>query len=166
MDVMKNKKIVDCVDSVTVHHCTKFRSHICNIVDFTEGRHFVPPVLQGSKKPDINRDKDFCRYIFESRCLFRTESPNFIVHLFQRHLLEFEGVSVLNKITNFSYAWVIGIFKSSLFYRIRCTLCARDNVTVVCNNQGISDSHEIIIQSLCNFFVIRNNLFIFNKGNF
>ena len=59
MDVMKNKKVAYCVDFVTVHHFTKFRSHICNIGDFTEGGHFVPPppVLQGSKKPGINRVK-------------------------------------------------------------------------------------------------------------
>ena len=55
MDVMKNKKVAYCVDFVTVHHCTKFRSHICNIGDFTEGALCVPPVLQGSKKPGINR---------------------------------------------------------------------------------------------------------------
>ena len=37
MDVMKNQKVAYCMDFVTVHHCTKFRSHICNIGDFTEG---------------------------------------------------------------------------------------------------------------------------------
>ena len=110
--------------------------------------------------------KDLCRYIFESCCLFSLESPNFIVHLFRRHLLEFEGVRVLNKSTNFSYAWVIGILKPSLFYRIRCTFCDRDHVTVLCNTQGISDTYGIIVKSIYNFFVIGNNLFIFNKGNF
>ena len=34
---MNNKKVAYCVDLVTVHHCTKFRSHICNIGDFMEG---------------------------------------------------------------------------------------------------------------------------------
>ena len=43
MDVMKNKKVTYCVDFVTVHHCTKFRSHICNIGDFTEGTLCAPP---------------------------------------------------------------------------------------------------------------------------
>ena len=56
---MKIKKVAYCVYFVTVHHFTKFRSHICSIGDFTEGEHFVPPppVLQGSKKPGINRVK-------------------------------------------------------------------------------------------------------------
>ena len=56
MDVMKDKKVVYCVDYVTVHHCAKFLSHICYIGDFTEGGTLCPPpVLQGSKKPGINR---------------------------------------------------------------------------------------------------------------
>ena len=56
MDVMKNKKGAYCVDFVTVHHFTKFCSHICNTGDFTEGALCAPPpVLQGSKKPGINR---------------------------------------------------------------------------------------------------------------
>ena len=62
MDVMKNKTVAYCVDFVTVHHFTKFRSHIFNIGDFTEGGTLSPPpVLQGSKKPGINRVKrDSC----------------------------------------------------------------------------------------------------------
>ena len=61
MDVMKNKKVAYCVDFVAAHHCTKFRSHICNIGDFTEGGGTLcPPVLQGSKKPGINRVKEGC----------------------------------------------------------------------------------------------------------
>ena len=43
MDVMKNKKVAYRVDFVTVHHCTKFRSHICNIGNFTEGDTLCPP---------------------------------------------------------------------------------------------------------------------------
>ena len=46
MDVMNNEQVAYCVDFVTVHHCTKFHSRICNIGDFTEG---------GGKKPGINR---------------------------------------------------------------------------------------------------------------
>ena len=53
MDMMKNKKVAYCVDFVTVHHCTKFSSHICNIGDFTEGGHIVPPprYYKGPKSP-------------------------------------------------------------------------------------------------------------------
>ena len=50
----ENKKVAYCVDFLTVHHCTKFRSHICNMGDFTEGGTLCPPV-QGSKEPGINR---------------------------------------------------------------------------------------------------------------
>ena len=58
MDVMKINNEAYCVDFVTVHHCTKLRSHTCNIGDFTEGGALcAPPVLQGSKKPGINRVK-------------------------------------------------------------------------------------------------------------
>ena len=67
MDVMENKKLAHCVDFVTVHHCTKFRSHICNIGDFTEGggTFCPPPVLQGSKKPGINRVKIDAKFVFK-----------------------------------------------------------------------------------------------------
>ena len=52
MDVMKNKKVAYCVDFVTVHHCTMFRSHICNIGDFTEGgTKCPPPYYKGPKSP-------------------------------------------------------------------------------------------------------------------
>ena len=57
MDVIKNKKVAYCVDFVTLHHFAKFRFHICNIGDFTEGGGALCaplPVLQGSKKPGIN----------------------------------------------------------------------------------------------------------------
>ena len=37
MNLMKNRKVAYCVDFVTVHHFTKFRSNICNIGDFTKG---------------------------------------------------------------------------------------------------------------------------------
>ena len=59
MDVTKNKKVAYCVDFVTVHHFTKCRSHIYNIGDFMEGGTLCPPppVLQGSKKPGINKVK-------------------------------------------------------------------------------------------------------------
>ena len=49
MDVIENKKVPYCVDFVTVHHCTKFRSNICYIGDFTKGA----PVL-GPKMPGID----------------------------------------------------------------------------------------------------------------
>ena len=46
------KKVAYRVDFVTVHHRTKFRSHICNIGNFTEGGHFVPPrYYKGPKSP-------------------------------------------------------------------------------------------------------------------
>ena len=32
------KNVANCVDFVTVHHCTKFRSHICNIGDCNSRR--------------------------------------------------------------------------------------------------------------------------------
>ena len=63
MNLMKNKKVAYCIEFVTVHHFTKFRSHICNIGDFTEGGGALcaPPVLQGSKKPGINRAKQVAK---------------------------------------------------------------------------------------------------------
>ena len=52
MDVMKNKKVAYRVDFVTVHHCTKFRSHICNIGNFTEGGTLCPNrYYKGPKSP-------------------------------------------------------------------------------------------------------------------
>ena len=45
----ENKKVAYCVDFVTVHHCTKFRSNICYVGDFMKGA----PVL-GSKMPGID----------------------------------------------------------------------------------------------------------------
>ena len=52
MDVMKSKKVAYCVDFVTVHHFTKFRSHICNIGDFTEGGTLcLPGYCKGPKSP-------------------------------------------------------------------------------------------------------------------
>ena len=51
MDIMKNKKVAYCVDFVTVHRCTKFRSHICNIRDFTEGALCAPRYYKGPKSP-------------------------------------------------------------------------------------------------------------------
>ena len=52
MDVMKNKKVAYCVDFVTVHHCKRFRFHICNIDDFMEGAFCAPPQhCKGPKLP-------------------------------------------------------------------------------------------------------------------
>ena len=66
MDVMKNKKVAYCVDFVTVHHCTKFRSHLCNTGDFTEGGTLCPPIIQGFKKPGINRVKILAIFVLIS----------------------------------------------------------------------------------------------------
>ena len=64
---MKNKKVAYCVDFATMHNCTKFRSHICNIGDFTEGGIlYPPPVLQGSKKPGINRVNEVLLNIYSN----------------------------------------------------------------------------------------------------
>ena len=57
MNVMKNKKVAYRVDCVAVNHCTKFRFHICNIGNFTEG---APRYYKGPKSPVLiglrNRD--------------------------------------------------------------------------------------------------------------
>ena len=53
MDVMKYKKVVCCVDIVTIHHCTKFHPHFCIARTLRRGR--APFLaLQGCKKPGIN----------------------------------------------------------------------------------------------------------------
>ena len=80
MDVMKIEKVVYCVDFVTVHHFTKLSSHICNIGDFTEGGTLCPPpVLQGSKKPGINRVKHI---LHETQLLEREVFAMFSLTLF------------------------------------------------------------------------------------
>ena len=43
MHVMKNSKVAYCVDLLTVHHCTKFRSCISNLGDFKDVGHFESP---------------------------------------------------------------------------------------------------------------------------
>ena len=47
------KKVAYRVDFVTVHHCTKFRSHICNIGNVTKGGTLCPPprYYKGPKSP-------------------------------------------------------------------------------------------------------------------
>ena len=55
MDVMNNKKFAYCVDSVTVHHHSKVSFSYLQYWPLYGGA----PVLQGSKKPGINRVKDF-----------------------------------------------------------------------------------------------------------
>ena len=68
---MKNEKVAYRVDFVTAHHCTKFRCHIYNIGDLTEGGTLCPPwyykvpkssilpisSLASSEKPKCSRGK-------------------------------------------------------------------------------------------------------------
>ena len=51
MNLMKNKKVAYCVDFATVLYFTKFRSHIFNIGDFTEGALCAPLYYKGPKSP-------------------------------------------------------------------------------------------------------------------
>ena len=74
MDVIENKKGAYCVDFVTVHHFTKFRSHICNIGDFPP-----PLVVQGSKKSGINRSNHALATI--ATPLIHPLFQKFIIHI-------------------------------------------------------------------------------------
>ena len=59
--IQQHHIVIHCVDYATVHHFTKFRSHICNNGDFTEGGRYYKgpksPVLIGLRADTRKREK-------------------------------------------------------------------------------------------------------------